>query len=284
MGLDNNYLERIHSEILTVMDEVVRVCNENNLRYYMIGGTLLGAVRHKGYIPWDDDIDIVMPREDFNKFIILCSKALQSPFKLQWITTNEKYRFLFAKVENVNTVFYAGLKYKEDVYPGIYVDIFPIDETNGYSRGIVIRKAIIRKLSTMMGMKLNIEKVRGIRKIILRCLSTKTISKIACFLMTRNNGKSTDYYTNFGSQYNAKRQTIKKSCYGEGILLPFEDRMYNAPVDYQTVLTSIFGPDYMQIPPEDKRRSHYPTYVKFSDGSEMHFDEPEHKVKAEFDL
>lgn len=150
MGLDNNYLERIHSEILTVMDEVVRVCNENNLRYYMIGGTLLGAVRHKGYIPWDDDIDIVMPREDFNKFIILCSKALQSPFKLQWITTNEKYRFLFAKVENVNTVFYAGLKYKEDVYPGIYVDIFPIDETNGYSRGIVRRKAIIRKLSTMM--------------------------------------------------------------------------------------------------------------------------------------
>lgn len=284
MVTDNTYLDRIHSEILTIMDEVVRVCNENNLQYYLIGGTLLGAVRHKGFIPWDDDLDIAMPRDDFNKFVKICPESLRFPFKLQWITTNEKYRHLYAKVENVKTVFYEGLQYEENVFPGVFVDIFPLDETNGYNKKVAIRKAIIRKLATMMGMKLNIGMVKGIRKLILRCLSTKMINKLACLLMTMNNGTNSDYYTNFASQYNAKRQTIKKACYGEGILLSFEDRVYNAPVDFETVLTSIFGSDYMQIPPEKKRRSHYPKYIKFSDGSEMHFNEPEYRVKVEYDL
>lgn len=73
--MDNNketYLRKLHSDILVVMDEIDRLCTKYHLRYYLIGGTLLGAIRHQGFIPWDDDLDIVMPRDDYEKFIQLC--------------------------------------------------------------------------------------------------------------------------------------------------------------------------------------------------------------------
>ena len=78
--MDNQeYLSKLHSEILIIMDEIHRVCVENGLKYYLVGGSLLGAVRHKGFIPWDDDIDIGMPRADLEKFCRLAEEKLSAP-------------------------------------------------------------------------------------------------------------------------------------------------------------------------------------------------------------
>ena len=72
----NEYIKRIHEEILKVMDEIDRICRDQGLQYYLIGGTLLGAVRHGGFIPWDDDLDIAMPREDYETFLAICPSVL----------------------------------------------------------------------------------------------------------------------------------------------------------------------------------------------------------------
>ncbi len=277
----NDYRERIHAELLTIMDEIVRVCDKHHIKYYMAEGTLLGAARHKGFIPWDDDMDIAMPREDFDRFIGLCDTELQAPFALSWITVHENYRHLFAKVENRNTAFFEGTRYEPDVYPGIFVDIFPLDSTDGYSRSLERRKFLVRKIAVMKGMKLHKGRLPGIKGLIVHCLSWKTLNKLGLCFMTKRALRGGSWYTNFASLYNVRKQTFQKAVYGEGVLLPFEGRMYNAPAEYLTVLHSVYGPGFMDIPPEDQRRTHYPKYVKFSDGSELEFEEPGRRVEAE---
>ena len=88
-----------------ILDEIVRICDNYNLRYFLIGGTLLGAVRHKGYIPWDDDLDISMPRKDYNQFIEIAKKQLSQNFKLDCKYTNNKYWLPFIKVRMKDTSF-----------------------------------------------------------------------------------------------------------------------------------------------------------------------------------
>ncbi len=280
--MEENYLERLHSEILLVMDAVDELCTKHKIKYYMIGGTLLGAVRHKGFIPWDDDFDIIMPRDDFDKFVKIASVELKEPFKLAWITTNDEYRHLYAKVENSNTVFFEDIKYGSG-YPGIFVDIFPLDTTNGYSKKIEQRKKWIKKLATMMGMKVYRGKYGFLRDAILSCMSTRFLNASATGLMKLSNTKNGEWYTNFGSQYSAKKQTIKKEYYGEGMRIPFEDRRYYAPTHSESILKSVFGENYMSLPPKEKRRTHLPQYVKFSDGTELRFEGERSFYKGDFE-
>lgn len=281
---NSGYLSKVHREILTVADEVIRICELYHLTYYMIGGTLLGAVRHGGFIPWDDDFDIVMPRKDFRRFLRLAKTELQAPFALSWISEYSNYWHMFAKVENTDTVFDQGVRYAADRFPGIFVDIFPLDTASGYRKNVEWRKKLLRTVIDMKGMKLSVIPVKKSRKFILDLFSSRALHRIGEGLMRLTNWLPGEWYINYSSQYSAKRQTIRKSLYGEGMLIPFEDRMICAPTDTNAVLTSIFGPDYMQLPPPEKRRSHYPKYVKFSDGTEMHFGEPENKVKVEYEL
>lgn len=280
----DNYINKVHSDILTVVDEVIRICDMHHLTYYMIGGTLLGAVRHKGFIPWDDDLDLVMPRKDFQRFIQFAKTELHKPFALSWISVHHNYWHMFAKVENTDTVFYQGLQYKDGQYPGIFVDIFPLDTTNGYDKSVEFRKNILRIITDMKGMKLSVIPAKPSRRIILRCISSRMLHRIAECIMTMTNWRKGDYYTNFASQYSAKRQTIPKIYFGEGQLMQFEDRKLIAPSNSHEVLTSIFGAQYMQLPSPEKRRSHYPKYVKFSDRTEMTFEEPIEKIKVEYEL
>ncbi|MBO5569405.1 MAG: LicD family protein [Aeriscardovia sp.] len=278
----SEYITKLHSEILVIMDSVDKICSEHNIQYYLIGGTLLGAVRHGGFIPWDDDFDICMPRVDFNRFIEIAPQCLEAPLQLTWITTRNKYCRAFAKVSNSNTVFYEGVKYDDSAdLPGIFVDIFPLDDSYGYSNRVKRRKNIITKLKVIMDLKAR-NSATGIKKIICNMFTMKKYNKIMYYFMSRDNNKgNTEWYTNYGSQYNARKQTIRKDLYGLGERVKFEDRFYMAPEDSEKVLTSIFGNDYMQLPPVEKRRTHYPLKVRFSDGLEMDFERPEHRVSVE---
>ena len=82
--MEASVLKKLHSEEVKILDEIVRICKKNNIEYFLIGGTLLGAIRHKGFIPWDDDLDIAMPREDYEKFLKTAEKELQEPYKLEY--------------------------------------------------------------------------------------------------------------------------------------------------------------------------------------------------------
>lgn len=273
-----NYLKILHEEQLEILDEIVHICKKNKLQYYLIGGTLLGAIRHGGFIPWDDDLDIAMPRTDFDKLLNLCSSELSDGYELIWSSTCASYPRLFAKIQKKNTIFYSGVKYTNDEYPAIFIDIFPLDETNGLSKEVYFRKWFVKKLSTMMSMQLNINKVSIIKRFILSIFPTRVLHRITQICMRGITNNTYKYYTNFGSQRDIIRQTILKENYGNGKEVKFENRMYIVPNNYEKVLKTIFGSNYMEIPPKEKQRCHYPTLVKFSDGTEYRFDQPIYKV------
>lgn len=142
---NQDYLQKLHAEILRIMDEIHRVCTKNGLTYYLVGGTLLGAVRHQGFIPWDDDLDIAMPRADFDRFIHIAEKELGSEFYLNWITTNPKYWLFFPKICLRNTTFDEGV-IKKDIPMGIFIDIFPLDLSPAYTSGLETMKRRIQRL------------------------------------------------------------------------------------------------------------------------------------------
>lgn len=275
---NNNYLDKLHSEILNILDEIVVICEKHNLKYYLIGGTLLGAIRHKGFIPWDDDLDIIMPREDYVKLTEQYFKELPPEYKLDWFNTNPNYNHIFAKIYNVNTLFEEELSENVHSKRGIFVDIFPMDVSNGYSLEVLIRKKIVNQINRLLVLSELKDEQTGLTKLLLQLFDAKQLQKMALFVMEWKSKKGGKYYSNFGSQYNIKRQTHPIVNFGSGVKKTFEDRIYNCPCNYEEVLTSIFGKNYMEIPPADKRRTHYPFRVKFSDGEEIFFGKVQNKI------
>lgn len=266
----NEYLMRIHNEILKVMDEVDRICREHNLQYYLIGGTLLGAVRHEGFIPWDDDLDIAMPREDYETFLSICPSVLPSYLKIGSARYDANYHRLFSKVYNVNTRFIEHIGEKE-TNMGIFVDVFPLDLSDGYSRFLECRKWFVKKCSVMLSSKTYPGQLNRIKKMIINLLSSKLILGMAEYAMKYPKSKRNKFTSNFTSHYDIRRQTMSSDFFGKGGELSFAGRKYMVPTDYKSVLTSIFGKYYMQIPPKDKQITHHPSLVRFSDGTEAIF-------------
>lgn len=264
------YLNKLHKEIVFILEEVVRICENHKLKYYLIGGTLLGAVRHKGFIPWDDDLDIAMPREDFEKFTEIYYRELRKPYSLSWFSTEKNYNHIFAKVYNYRTSFIERTSKSTISSRGIFIDIFPIDISRGYSCNVIIRKKIVNQLNRLISQKYYENEFKGMKKIFLHYIKASTLNDIAIKII-KSFTKDGRYYSNYGSQYSIKRQTHLINNFGEGTMLPFEGKKYRCPTKYTTVLTSIYGPDYMQLPPLNKRRTHYPVRVVFSDGQEMVF-------------
>lgn len=275
------YMLKLHMEILTILDAVVSLCEKYNLKYYLIGGTLLGAVRHSGFIPWDDDLDICMPRQDFEKFIQIATSELPADFELLWSTTEAQYWLPFAKVANKRTLFEEESNYRAGRPYGIFVDIFPIDSSRGYCKNLQMRSDLVRKIKVVMFQKSGARNIRGVKKLA-SIIPWKVIRLFLSALMIGTQKDSEGmYYSSFCSQYNIKKQTMPKRWYGNGVQIQFEDRIYCAPVRYKDVLTSIFGENYMEIPPVEKRRMHYPRKVIFSDGEIIEFDSYENKVQVE---
>ncbi len=274
----DNYLSSLHEELLTILDEVVRVCDANHLKYYLVGGTLLGAVRHKGFIPWDDDLDIVMPREDFEKFVSHFYQKLKKGYSLEWINTNPRYNKVFAKVCKDNTLFEEAVGQNLSIKRGIFIDIFPMDVTDGYSEQVERRKKQVLFWSGLLVAKCISQEKNIVKRIILDAIPEKTLLQLSEHYMKIKPKQAGGYYSNFGSQYAIKRQTQPISNYGDGVLLPFENRQYRCPTKYQAVLESIYGKNYMQLPPEEKRRTHYPLKVILSNGQTFEFEKVKNRV------
>ncbi len=120
-------LRKVQLMILTIFKEIVRICDENNISYFIIGGTALGAVRHGGFIPWDDDLDIGMTRRNYNRFLKIAQEKLPPELFLQTVKTDQESVFYFTKVRKNGTKFIE--KYCKDlnIHHGLFVDIFPFD-------------------------------------------------------------------------------------------------------------------------------------------------------------
>ena len=259
---ENRKLQMVQTDILVDID---RICEENNLTYYIIGGTLLGAVRHKGFIPWDDDIDIVMYREDYNKFIDIVQKEYSEKYFMQTFSTDPYYPRYIAKIRLNNTVLVESVLKNAKSHCGLYVDIFPLDhvqKTNSLDlklRGIIIRWLFAYKNTRCNAPSEDSNIKAFLAKAFRWCtfiIPSKLINNLFDYLCQKDNKKNCSYTTNFASHFKWKKQLFENEVYGEGCRLEFEGHMFNAPNKYLTILERLYGKNFMELPPENKRITH----------------------------
>lgn len=253
--------EEEYKELLIQMLKDFHVfCKDNNIKYYAGYGTLLGAVRHQGFIPWDDDLDVVMLRADYNKFLILARKW-QSIYRVKSFEDDDKYPYNFAKIYDTRTVLTENLWNKYEM--GVYIDIFPIDAWPQDDE--IIRK--IRSIQKYVKIKAyRIGSIQGIKKNIALCglkpifsflKLNNLICKIECIV--NECSKIDGYVGNVAANNYGIKEKMERNWFEGQILLPFENTYISAPKKYDNILHQLYG-DYMTPPPEDDQKTHH-TYL-----------------------
>ena len=262
-NIDVDEAKKIEFEILKQINEI---CIAQNIRYFLVGGTLLGAIRHKGFIPWDDDIDIGMPRDDYEKFIEYCMTN-EVPFDLLCNKTNPHYGYLFAKAMDKNTILIEESGNRYNIEMGLFVDIFPIDGLgDSYDEALsALNKTRFKRelLVAANWKKFFRSKTRAIYFEPIRfaffCMSRvssfkKLIRKIESKYERNAFDKKSFVGCVCGSYRN--KEIVEQNVFSEYVDLPFEDAMFKCPKNYDRYLSSIYG-DYMKLPPENKRITHH---------------------------
>lgn len=251
---------------LEMLIEIDRICRKYNIPYTLDGGSLLGAVRHKGFIPWDDDVDIIMHRKDYYRFREVCKIELDKErFFLQDETTDPAYRFGYAKMRRNNTVqLREGHEHLKD-RGGVILDIFYIDNVpDGYiSRRIHHFLCFcLRKIQySVIGAKVSRNVFLRIWYKLLSFIPRNFTFKCLVAIAKVCNRKETELVIHYTyPAYNSCKYGFKAQCFREYIDMDFEGYKFKGSKLYDVYLTQLFG-DYMKLPPKEKQVSHVP-YVE----------------------
>ena len=247
-------MQQVELEILKVF---IDICKKLDLKYYVIAGTLLGAVRHQGIIPWDDDIDVGMPRADYERFLEEAAQYLPEHLFLQTYKTDPAYQHVFAKIRNSNTAFIETPIAHQKMNHGMFLDIFPLDYYGPEieTKYVKLRRSLIElRLSYNYrsdGLSRKVRLLRPVSKLFYPTLEKAKEAKNSIFKNPTDEKLTVNYSGIYG-----KMEIMPTEWYGEGVELDFEDIKVVAPVEYHKYLSQLYG-DYMQPPPEEKRISHH---------------------------
>ena len=262
-------LDRIKCILLDILSYIDDLCEKNNIRYSIAYGTLIGAIRHHGFIPWDDDIDIYMPREDFKRFISVIN-AQSSRYRLFSLETDPNYDSTIAKVVDTNTLLVqkkAGSQFDSNGNSkynlGLYVDIFVLDfipEEINKAKKVVRRATYLQKLwafcffapNNKHGKITNLLRER-INKTSFAAYYAKKTNQYACNLDVKKS-KTIANLLNVGP--NCLKDTFQIEEFDTCITVQFEKKNFRAISNYDKVLKSWYG-DYMTLPPENERISNH---------------------------
>jgi len=263
-------LRKLQLTELEMLKELDRICRKYQISYIVDAGTLLGAVRHGGFIPWDDDVDIRMLRKDYDRFCRVCRKELDSAYFLQTYQTDPNYRWGYARILKNGTVYKRKGQHKLTARNGVFIDVFPNDSLPDTFWG--------NRLCTCLSWlcrKLLYSEVGALNK-------TRFISWIGFNILNLFPKE----WGHKGMEYLTKRylnlQTTRVRCYGWGSEVEtggflrkwnkettdivFEGLTVSAPKDIHGYLVCSFGEDYMTLPPADKRLPGHPAdYIDFGE-------------------
>ena len=258
-------IDEIKEVELGVMDYIHNICKEKGINYSLAYGSLLGAVRHRGFIPWDDDLDIALKRDQYDKLYQAILEDNNSIYKAVSRENDSRYPYPFYRVYDSRTV-YENNYIQNDIELGICVDVFPFDDYKDVNKEIT-KLDMYRRLSvyTLYGIR---NKEAGIKNIVrylmlvaFRLTRVKTWNKkLNDCSKAPVNSEYIDYLME-SKKYSTK---LDAKALDEVVECRFEDRVYNIPKDYDHILTTIYGSDYMEIPPLEKRIQHddFVAYIK----------------------
>ena len=262
MQLTQEELRKAQLLMLKILKEVHRICEENNIKYFLSDGTLIGAVRHNGFIPWDDDLDIGMLRDEYDKFCAIAPDKLGEEFVFQTTDTDPGYGLQFGKVMLKGTVWVenGAIDTKRENL-GIYIDIFPYDKITSnklQQKGLVLLYKLInglilyKKNYYFSKSKVNIKNC--IKFVLSFFLSVKLLIKIRMLICTHYKKISKiNLVTKYGGNF-YNNQNFYES-YNQIELCKFEDSYFYIPKDFDIILTKLYG-NYMKIPPKEKQQNH----------------------------
>ena len=259
--------KRIWNVELDLLNRLDGLCKKHGLRYYASNGTLLGTIRHKGFIPWDDDRDVMMPRDDYEKLIRIAGKELKAPYVLHTPDSDGRYYRNYLRIRNENTTAICRPDFGRDICHGIFVDIFPIDVCPDSRLLWMVQFAHLFSLFTFIMMRTYDYKNRGG---IVEAIKG-FVTKLSCIIHPGNSGyeklmKKHDRWRrryNKSSSKNYYEITHKKNAYiykrewlDDFIMMPFEDMEIPVPKGYDEILKSLYG-DYMKLPSMEERGVHH---------------------------
>ena len=252
--------KRIWAVELDMLEKLLEVCKKHDIKVTVYAGTLLGTIRHKGFIPWDDDLDVCMTRKNYEKFLNIAKTEFSYPYFLQTALTDKQYFFGYARLRNSLTTGHIFEYPSPNYNHGIYIDIYVLDEfvENKYKLKIQLKQMdIIVSLINLW----HIDRHRTFFKHLIGKILNHTLFKFVSYKRLLN------WYDDKVSKYNYinKRLSLmthpmdviqKAWCYAsdfdEIIYLPYENIKVPVPKNYDSILTHMYG-DYMKYPPVEKR-------------------------------
>lgn len=265
--MDRNVQYQMWQAEQEILDAIDKVCTENHLRYSLAYGTLLGAIRHRGFIPWDDDVDVMMPREDYEKLREIWKDKAPSGFLFQDEVMFDDYVNNFAKIRKDHTTFLQfELERSRTYHKGLYVDIFPGDR--------LAPKGIRRRLQ-YAACAVNLLCVRGYssgtggltgaaeRLLLLapKKLRRRWMLRTRRYISKWNTDRTASYM--FPCTIRSCKKYYPCDLFENMVRAEFQGKQYSIPRDYDAVLSLAYG-DYMQLPPEEERVwKHHPILIDF---------------------
>ena len=264
--MENKDLKKLQEYLLDILKDFVKICDKYNLTYYLAYGTVIGAIRHKGFIPWDDDVDVCMPIPDYLKFTEIAPKELDEKYFLQTIETDKYYNQLWAKIRLNNTCMVETSNINSKAHQGIFIDVFPLIPYPNDT------KLAIKQDKRHQFVKIYLEKDMGkdwkkkyygkkgyILSTLIKPLPKKMAKKLALKQLRKMFSFFGEYdnYLTFGPAHYFPREAFNTIKVQE-----FAGEMFNIPGNYDIYLKKIYG-NYMELPPIEDRKGHSPSFLSF---------------------
>ncbi len=274
---DEKTLKRVQATEMEILKDFMALCDANEINYFGIAGSGIGALRHQGFIPWDDDIDVALPRADFDKFVALAKEQLSDKYIVMNGETNENYPLMTTRLMKKGTIFREEAMKNVDCPLGIFLDLYPFDNLSDdpkkckkqmreawFFSKLLILRSIPYPVLGFKGWKAKL--VHAICACVHAGMVVLGISKKKLYekckeISTRHNDEEStrlDFLcdtTPYMNIYNKKDIFPLQK-------LPFEDVLLNFPNNMHENLTGMYG-DYMQLPPVEKRKNHFPYQLEF---------------------
>ena len=252
-------LKEIQGLELSILDYITDICKENDLRYFLAGGTLLGAVRHNGFIPWDNDVDISMPRPDYNRLIAIMEKQPVGRYQILSPKNKNDYYYPFAKVVDTKTKLVELTRSNSVSNMGLFIDIFPIDTVPADHNIAVERLRYVNKWGIKIAGSVASDKdLPAFRKVthfiwywLFKGLGREQcLEKVEAKLAYDQFGSTGYIASTYGLR--EEKEIIEYEAFASAVELPFEGKTYSCPIGYDKYLRQMYG-DYMKLPPEKDR-------------------------------